>query len=61
MLNREKNFQSRLAFVRYWADYVKKSPNKVWSKQQAEFINAILKTANQDVELYNRVKKAVKK
>lgn len=61
MLNKEKNFQSRLAFVRFWADYVRSKPNKVWSKQQAEFINSLLKAANQDVELYNRVKKIVSK
>ncbi len=60
MLDKEKNFRSRLEFVRLWADYVRKSPNKVWSKQQADFINSVLGTANQDVELYMKVKNAVK-
>ena len=61
MLNKEKNFESRLEFIRFWADYMKKNPNKVWSKQQADFINSLLKTANQDVRLYNRVKRIVKR
>lgn len=60
MLNKERNFQSRLAFVRFWADYVRKTPNSVWSRQQADFINSVLRSANQDAELYNRVKRIVK-
>jgi len=59
MLNRKKNFQGRLEFVRFWASYVRSTPNSVWSKQQSELINSLLKTANQDVKLYNRVKKIV--
>jgi len=61
MSSKEKNFQSRLAFVRFWADYVRKNPNEVWSKQQVGLINSLLKTANQDVELYNRVKKIARR
>ena len=56
MFDREKNFKSRLEFVRLWASYVKSHPNEVWSKQQADFINSVLRTANQDVELYKKVK-----
>ena len=59
MLNKERNFQSRLAFVRFWANYVRNKPNKIWSREQSELINSLLKTANQDAELYNRVKKIV--
>lgn len=51
----------RLGFVEFWADYVKKTPNKVWSKQQADFINSVLKGANQDKELYMKVKEIMKK
>lgn len=61
MLNNEKNFRNRLEFVRFWADYVRKQPNVVWSRQQADFINSQLRTANQDVELYRRVKEIVKR
>ncbi len=56
MFDREKNFRSRLEFVRFWADYVKSHPNEDWSKQQAAFINSVLRTANQDIELYKKVK-----
>lgn len=51
----------RMAFVEFWADYVKKTPNKVWSKQQVDFINSVMKGANIDKELYLKVKEAVKK
>jgi len=60
MLNKEKNFQSRLEFIKFWADYVKSQPNEIWSKQQADFINSQLRTANQDVELFKRVKRIAK-
>lgn len=60
MLNKKKNFQQRLEFVRFWANYVRKTPNRVWSKQQADFIDSLLMTANQDVSLYNKVKARVK-
>jgi len=60
MLNKERNFRSRLEFVRFWADYVKSQPNEIWSKQQADFINSQLRTANQDVELFKRVKRVAK-
>ena len=28
------NKEDRINFVDYWADFVKKNPDKVWSKQQ---------------------------
>ena len=56
MFDREKNFKSRLDFVRFWATYVKNHSNEDWSRQQADFINSVLRTANQDVELYKKVK-----
>ena len=52
---------SRIGFVKFWVDYIKRTPNKVWSKQQADFINSVLKGANQDKDLYLKVKGAVKK
>ena len=52
---------SRIGFVKFWVDYIKRTPNKVWSKQQADFINAILKGANQDKDLYLKVKEVLKK
>jgi len=35
----ELNRQQRLEFVRQYADWLKKTPNKVWSKQQAKYLN----------------------
>ena len=31
---KKKNFEQRLKFVRFWADYVKNNSNEKWSKQQ---------------------------
>ncbi len=35
---KEKNFQERLKFIDEYVEWLKKTPNKVWSKQQAEFL-----------------------
>ena len=56
-----KKPDQRMGFVEFWAYYIKKTPNKVWSKQQADFINSVLKGANQDKELYLKVKEIMKK
>ena len=36
----ELNRQQRLEFVRMYARWLKKTPNKVWSKQQAKYLDA---------------------
>lgn len=36
----ESNKIERLKFIDLWCDYIKKTPNKVWSSQQAELINS---------------------
>ena len=56
-----KKPDQRIGFVEFWVDYIKKTPNKVWSKQQADFINSVLKGANVDKELYLKVKEVLKK
>lgn len=33
---KEKNFQERLEFIKWYAEWVKKTPNNVWSKQQKD-------------------------
>lgn len=53
---RKRNFRQRLEFVHFWAAYVKRTPNAVWSKQHTEFINAVLRNANQDREVYMRIR-----
>lgn len=35
----ELNRKQRLEFVRQYAEWLKKTPNKVWSKQHCEFLN----------------------
>jgi hypothetical protein len=36
--SKKKNFKERLKFVENYANWVKKTPNKVWSKQQKNLI-----------------------
>jgi hypothetical protein len=34
----KRNAEQRLDFVRQYADWLKKTPNKVWSKQHAKYL-----------------------
>lgn len=36
---KEKNFQERLNFIDFWTEYVKKNPDKKWSKHQKLLID----------------------
>lgn len=31
---KKKNFEERIKFIDQYAEWVKKTPNKIWSKQQ---------------------------
>ena len=53
---RKRNHEGNMKYIEQYVEWLKKTPNKVWSKQQAEFIDSILKNANQDKELYMKVK-----
>ena len=33
---KEKNFQERLEFIKWYTEWVKKTPNKIWSRQQKD-------------------------
>lgn len=55
----KKEKEERLKFVRFWANYIKSHPNKVWSKQQVVLINSVMKTSNKDPKLYLKVKNLV--
>ena len=59
-MDKEKNNQERIAFVKFWVNYMKSVDNKTWSSQQVAFINSVLKNADQDLDLYNRVKASSK-
>ncbi len=50
-------YEERLEFVRYWAKYVKTHDPEDWSTQQKILIDSILRNANQDKELYLKIKK----
>jgi len=54
-----ERLEERLNFVRYWAKYVKSTDPKIWSKQQKDFIDSVLKTSRQDLELYLKIKRIV--
>jgi len=43
--DREKNRQERLAFVRRHALWVRRIPNEIWSREQADLIDAFLANA----------------
>jgi hypothetical protein len=36
---KKKNFQQRLEFIDQYVEWLKKTPNKKWSKQQKKLIN----------------------
>lgn len=36
---KRRNFEERLEFIRKYAEWLKKTPNKEWSEQQNEIID----------------------
>ena len=42
---KEQNFKERLEFIKQYAEWVKKTPNKVWSSQQKELFEKTAKKA----------------
>jgi hypothetical protein len=65
---REANQRERLAFIHFYADWVKRVPNAVWSEDQAALIDSFMENA-QNVQttpaeylaLINRLKKPLVK
>ncbi len=37
---KQRNFEERLRFIDLWVDYIKKTPNEVWSAQQKMVVDA---------------------
>ena len=37
---KKQNAKERLAFIRWYAEWIRKTPNKIWSKVHAEFIDS---------------------
>ncbi len=40
---KRKNFNERLKFIDIWVGYIKTHADKEWSRQQALFINSLIK------------------
>ena len=59
--DRDANRKQRLEWVNYWTDFRKRNTNEVWSKQQADFINSVMRSADVDPKIYMKVKKLVEK
>ena len=39
--DKKRNFEERLAFIDLYVEWLKKTPNKIWSRQQKEFMEGI--------------------
>lgn len=37
--DKERNFEERLKFIDFYVEWLKKTPNPVWSRQQKELID----------------------
>jgi hypothetical protein len=42
MISLKENEEDRRWMVKFWAAYVRTHPDKVWSRQQKEFIDSLL-------------------
>lgn len=40
---KQSNLRERLKFIDFWVDYIRKTPDDVWSRQQKELIDAQIK------------------
>lgn len=45
MKNSKRDMGERIEFIKLYVEWLKRTPNEVWSRQQAEFINALLENA----------------
>jgi hypothetical protein len=55
----KKEKEERLKFVRFWANYIKSHPNRVWSKQQNVLINSVMKSVDKDPKRYMKLKETL--
>ena len=54
------NRESRMNFVKYWAEYVRTHPDQDWGKQQKKLIDSMLQSAKANKltpEQYLKMKK----
>ena len=60
--DRAANRKERIAFIRFYVKWLKSVPNKVWSEQQASFLDSLLvEDFPLGPESYLRMKKMAKK
>lgn len=52
-----RDYRERREFIKTWVEYMKKTPNEVWSRQHAMLINSMLKSALQSKEIYFKTHK----
>jgi hypothetical protein len=45
--SKRRNHKSNLAFIRFYADYMKKKSNKEWSSEQKRFLEMLYKTSEE--------------
>ncbi len=43
--DRQENLKERIEFIRYYVQWIKKTSNEIWSKQQAELIDSFMQNA----------------
>ena len=57
--NIELLHKEMLKFTIDWAEYVKRTPNEIWSRQQADFINDTMRCVFSDYDIYMKIKRIV--
>jgi len=45
-IDRKKNFEQRLRYIEEYAEWVKDTPNEIWSRQQKDMIDSVLKSSD---------------
>jgi predicted ester cyclase len=65
--DKKKNLDESLKFIHFYAAWVKKVPNRVWSKQQAEVIDSLMLNAQnfqlsreEYLQMVDRAKKRIR-
>ncbi len=58
---KQRNFEERHRFIDLWVDYIKKTPNAVWSAQQKELIDAQVEGISAEYEQFRKLQGSVKK
>ena len=60
----KRDMKEKIDFIKLYVEWLKKTPNEVWSAQQAEFINALLENTKNfplSKEEYLRMKERAKR